>query len=72
MNHNTKELILFIVISIKNIFISSIFTALFGIYNTVILRTMTFTFGDITWEVVIFLGLTLLDCILYEFLNKKY
>lgn len=70
MNHNTKEFILFIVISIKNIFITLMCTIVFDIYNTVILRTMTFIYGDITWEVVIFLGLTLLDCIFYKVLNK--
>ena len=70
MNQNTKELILFIAISIKNVFIALIFTTVFGIFNTVIFKTMSYTYGDITWEIVIFLGLSLFDCILYELLNR--
>ena len=71
MKKETKELFLFIAISIKNIFIALLFTVIFGIYNTVIFRTMTYTYGDITWEVVIFIGLSLFDCILYNVLNKN-
>lgn len=71
MNQDTKELILFITISLKNIFISLIFTLTLGIYNTVIFKTMTFIYGDITWEVIIFLGLSLFDCILYKILDKN-
>jgi hypothetical protein len=43
------------IIAIIDMAITFSITTYLGIVNTVILRTFTFTYGDITWEVIIFL-----------------
>lgn len=71
MKKNTKDLILFLIISIKNIFLTLMFTIVFNVSNVIVFKTMTFTYGDITWEIIIFIGLTLFDFTLYEVFNKN-
>lgn len=61
-----KEVVGAIIFAILNTSIAFYITNLLGIYNTVILRTFSVTFGDITWEVVIFMGLSLIEALIYE------
>lgn len=71
MKQNTQELILFLVVSIKNFFIALLFTSIFGLYNIVVFKTMTLTYGNITWDFIIFFCLCLFDCIFYKVFRKK-
>lgn len=61
-----KELIAIIIFSIINTFIAFSITNFLGISNTVVFRTFTAMYGDITWEVIIFMGLSLLEAIIFE------
>lgn len=71
MKQNTKELILFLALSFKNFFIALLFTSIFGLYNIVAFKTMTLTYGNITWDFIIFLCLCIFDCVFYEVFRKK-
>lgn len=46
-------------------------TNLFGISNTVVFRTYSAISGEITWEVIIFFALSLIEAIIYEIYKKK-
>lgn len=61
-----KELIAIIIFSIINTFIAFTITNLLGISNTIVFRTFSAIYGDITWEVIIFMGLSLIEAIIYE------
>ena len=65
-----KELAIFIILSIINIIISFAITNFLGITNTVVFKTLSLIYGDITWEVIIFMGLSLIAGFIIEYSNK--
>lgn len=62
-----KELIRVIIFATLNILVAYLITVKLGIENTVIIRTFSALYGDITWEVIIFLGLSFIEAIIYEY-----
>lgn len=60
-----KELVKIVLFSVINLVISFSITNFFGISNIVIHRSFTALYGDITWEVVIFLFLSLIEVLVY-------
>lgn len=64
-----KEIIGVIICGILNTIIAVYITTALGIYNTIILRTFSVLYGDVTWEVVIFMGLSLIEVCIYQFNN---
>jgi len=67
-----KEIVGVIIFAVLNTIIAFFITNLLGISNTVILRTFSVTLGDITWEVVIFMALSLIEALIYEYSNLQY
>lgn len=67
-----KEVIVAFIFAILNTIVAFYITNLLGISNTIILRTFSVTYGDITWEVVIFMGLSLIEALIYEYSNLQY
>lgn len=65
-----KEVIGVVIFGIINTIIACAITNFLGIYNTIILKTFSVIYGDITWEVVIFMVLSFIEAILYEY-NKE-
>lgn len=61
-----KEIIGVVIFGTINTFIAFAITNFLGISNTIILRTFSVIYSDITWDVVIFLGLSLIEAIIYE------
>lgn len=70
--HEVKELIVFIIFSVLNTIIAFSITSFLGISNTIVFRTFTAMYGDITWEVIIFMGLSFIEAIIYECGNYSY
>jgi len=66
-----KEIFVVIIVAIINIIIAFSITNLLGISNIVLFRTYTAMSGDITWEVIIFLTLSLIEAIIYEIYKKN-
>lgn len=66
-----REIFVIIIFAITNILISFLITNLFGISNTVVFRTYSAISGEITWEVIIFFALSLIEAIIYEIYKKK-
>lgn len=66
-----REIFIIIIFAITNIIISFLITNLFGISNTVVFRTYSAISGEITWEVIIFFALSLIEAIIYEIYKKK-
>ena len=66
-----KETFVVIICAIINIIIAFSITTLLGISNIVLFRTYTAMSGDITWDVIIFLTLSLIEAIIYEIYKKK-
>lgn len=62
-----KEVIGIIIFAIVNISIAYLITIKLGIANTVVIRTFSALYSEITWEVIIFLGLSLIEAIIYEY-----
>ena len=62
-----KEVIGIIIFAIINISIAYLITTNLGIANTVVVRTFSALYSEITWEVIIFLGLSLIESIIYEY-----
>lgn len=62
-----KELIGVIIFAIINISVAYLITVNLGIANTVVIRTFSALYSEITWEVIIFLGLSLIEAIIYEY-----
>ena len=62
-----KELIGVIIFSALNILVAYLITVKLWIENTVVIRTFSALYSDITWEVIIFLGLSLIEAIIYEY-----
>ncbi|HJJ19360.1 MAG TPA: hypothetical protein OIM61_09005 [Clostridiaceae bacterium] len=66
-----KEIIGVVIFGAINTFIACTITNFLGIYNTIILRNFSVIYGDITWEVVIFFGLSLVEAAIHEYINCK-
>lgn len=66
-----KEIICVVIFGVINTFIAFTITNFLGISNTIILKTFSVIYGDITWEVVIFLGISLIEATIYEFNHHK-
>lgn len=66
-----REIFVIIIFAITNIIISFLITNLFRISNTVVFRTYSAISGEITWEVIIFFALSLIEAIIYEIYKKK-
>ena len=60
-----KQMIILLLFGIINIIISFAITNIFGISNVVLFTTHTAMGGDITWEVIIFMVLLLIEAIIY-------
>ncbi len=61
-----KKLFSILFFSILNIIIAFTITKILGISNIILLKTYMLTFGNVTFEVIIFLFLSLIEIILYE------
>lgn len=66
-----KEMIGVIICGILNTIIAVYITSALGIYNKLILRTFSVLYGNLTWEVVIFMGLSLIEASIYEYNSCK-
>ena len=66
-----REIFAIIIFGIINTIIAFSITSLLGVSNIVLFRTYTATFGDMTWEVIIFLALSLVEASIYELYSKK-
>ena len=64
-----KEIIGVVIFGVINTYIAFAITNFLGITNTIILKSFSAIYGDITWEVVIFLGLSLIQATIYEYGN---
>ena len=67
-----RETFAIIIFGIINTIIAFSITSLLGVSNVVVFRTYTATFGDMTWEVIIFLALSLVEASIYELYSKKH
>ena len=67
-----RETFVIIILGIINTIIAFSISNLLGVSNVVVFRTYTATFGDMTWEVIIFLALSLVEASIYEFYSKKH
>ena len=67
-----KETFAIIIFATINTIIAFFITNLLGISNIVVLRTYTAISGDMTWEVIIFLALSLIECTIYELYKKIF
>lgn len=66
-----KEILLIIIFAIINIVLAFTITNLLGISNTVVFRSFSVMYGDITWEVIIFFIFSIAEAIIYEICKKK-
>ena len=46
-------------------------TNMLGIVNVVVLKSMSILYGEITWEVIIVMSLSLIESIIYEIKHNK-
>lgn len=63
-----KQLIIIIIIGFINIEIAFSITSLCGITNTIIIKTFTVINNEITWEVIIFWILSLIEASGYKYI----
>lgn len=61
-----RDLSFMIIFCIINTIIAFTITGLLGVTNTIIIRSFSAIYGDITWEVVIFMVLMLIESIIYD------
>lgn len=66
-----KELIGIILFGTINTFVACLITISLGIYKTVMIKSYSLVYGDITWEVVIFFALSFIESVIYECFNNK-
>ena len=66
-----KEVFLIIIFAIINIFLAFTITNLLGISNTIVLKSFSAMYGDITWEVIIFFVFSIVETIIYECFKKR-
>ena len=68
---NKKEFIAILIFYLINIIIAFYITNMLGIVNVVVLKSMSILYGEITWEVIIVMSLSLIESIIYEIKHNK-
>ena len=71
MIKNKKEFIAILIFYLINIIIAFYITNKLGIVNVVVLKSMSILYGEITWEVIIVMSLSLIESIIYEIKHNK-
>ena len=71
MIKNKKEFIAILIFYLINIIIAFYITNMIGIVNVVVLKSMSILYGEITWEVIIVMSLSLIESIIYEIKHNK-
>lgn len=71
MIKNKKEFIAILIFYLINIIIAFYITNMLGIVNVVVLKSMSTLYGEITWEVIIVMSLSLIESIIYEIKHNK-
>ena len=71
MTKNKKEFIAILIFYLINIIIAFYITNMLGIVNVVVLKSMSILYGEITWEVIIVMSLSLIESIIYEIKHNK-
>ncbi len=71
MIKNKKEFIAILIFYLINIIIAFYITNMLGIVNVVVLKSMSILYGEITWEVIIIMSLSLIESIIYEIKHNK-
>ena len=71
MIKNKKELIAILIFYLINIIIAFYITNMLGIVNVVVLKSMSILYGEITWEVIIVMSLSLIESNIYEIKHNK-
>lgn len=66
-----KETIYMILFVIINTFLSFIITKSLGIYNVVIYKSYVLYYSEITWEVVIFIAISILVAGIYDYYDNR-
>lgn len=66
------DIVYFSISSFINIVLSFFITTLFGISNTILLKSCSAIYGDITWEVIIFFTFSIIGASIYENYMKKH
>ena len=67
-----KDLLIFIIFSIINISIAYMITSYFGIQNIIIYQSLTAMQYTITYEVIIFFVLSLVEATIYHYKYEIY
>lgn len=65
--YNKKEILAIIIFLILNIFLTYIITNIFNINNVIVFNLMTSFYGNITSESIIFILLSMIESIIYEY-----
>ena len=68
---NKKEFIAILIFYLINIIIAFYITNMLGIVNVIVLKSMSILYGEITWEVIIVMSLSLIESIIYEIKHNK-
>ena len=63
---NFKELFGIIIFCLINTVIAFYITNLLGISNTVVIKSYSAIYGDMSWEVILFLAMGLIEATVYE------
>lgn len=71
-NTKIKQLLFIVLFVTINLVISFSITYSLGITNTVIYRSVTSMISEITWEMVIFILLALIESSIYEMAQIKF
>lgn len=71
MIKNKKEFIAILIFYLINIIIAFYITNMLGIVNVVVLKSMSILYGEITWEVIIVMSLSLIESIIYEIKHNQ-
>lgn len=71
-NVKIKQFLFIILFIIINLVIAFSITNSLGIFNTVIYRSFTSMISEITYEMVIFMGLALIESGIYETAKAKF
>lgn len=69
--YNKKEIISIIIFSIFNIFISYFITYLFKINGIIIFNLITLFYGKITYEVLLFFIISIIEILIYRSIKKR-
>lgn len=71
-NSKIKQFIFIILFITINLLVSFFITNSLGIFNTVIYRSVTSMISEITYEMIIFMGLALVESSIYEVAQIKF